>query len=176
MDTQLANFEFDGQQVRTITDENGETWFVGNDIANLLGYSRPSKAIADLVPEKHIRGHRISAPSGCQVMKVINEAGLYRLIFKSRQKRAELFIDWVASEVLPTIRKTGGYGVQNKILAELYQKENLRKDLAAKRYQINRQIQYVDMQIEDLKNTLFSPLQLETSEVPVNQLSLFPED
>ena len=96
-------------EVRTMVI-NGEPWFVGKDVASVLGYLNPQKAIRDHVDEEDKRAERIVHPfAGPQRMAVINESGLYALILSSKLPQAKEFKRWVTSEVLPQIRKTGGY-------------------------------------------------------------------
>lgn len=99
-------------QVRTIT-RDGEPWFVGVDVCNALGYSKARNAIAihvDNDDKTHapIQG---GCSSGIQNTLIINESGLYALIFGSTLESAKRFKHWVTSEVLPSIRKTGSYTV-----------------------------------------------------------------
>lgn len=95
-------------QIRTI-EIDGEPWFVGKDIAISLGYQEPTKAARERVDEEDRGVSIIDTPSGAQQMIVINESGLYSLILGSRLPNAKKFKRWVTSEVLPSIRKTGGY-------------------------------------------------------------------
>ena len=95
-------------QIRTLSIEN-EPWFVGKDVAKRLGYSNPKKAVWDHVDEEDKRGFQIGTPGGNQEMTIINESGLYSLIFASKLDSAKRFKRWVTSEVLPAIRKTGAY-------------------------------------------------------------------
>ena len=96
-------------EVRTMVI-NGEPWFVGKDVAEVLGYLNTQKAIRDHVDEEDKRAERIVHPfAGPQRMAVINESGLYALILSSKLPQAKEFKRWVTSEVLPQIRKTGGY-------------------------------------------------------------------
>lgn len=94
--------------VRTVTI-NGEPWFVGKDVALALGYSYPQKAVRDHVLEEDRGVNEMDTPSGRQKLVTINESGLYALIFGSKLDSAQRFKHWVTSEVLPAIRKTGGY-------------------------------------------------------------------
>lgn len=95
--------------IRTVNID-GEPWFVGKDVANALGYERATKAIRDHVDEDDKDEVPIQDSIGrMQKTPVINESGLYALIFGSKLKSAKQFKHWVTSEVLPTIRKTGGY-------------------------------------------------------------------
>lgn len=95
-------------EIRTI-DQNGEPWFVGKDIAAALGYSNPRDAIAKHVDEQDKGVAICDTPGGKQPMPIINESGLYSLIFGSKLEGAVRFKRWVTSEVLPTLRKTGSY-------------------------------------------------------------------
>lgn len=96
--------------VRTVTI-NGEPWFVGKDVAEILGYSNTRKALADHVDgEDKLDGVTIRDSIGREQSPVfINESGLYALIFGSKLESAQRFKHWVTSEVLPAIRKTGSY-------------------------------------------------------------------
>lgn len=95
-------------QVRTVTIDD-EPWFAGKDVATALGYSNTKDALARHVDTDDKRGSRITTPSGTQEMTIINESGLYSLILSSKLPTAKKFRRWVTSEVLPAIRKTGGY-------------------------------------------------------------------
>src|SRR5574344_2958667 len=101
----IMNFNFEGNEVRTVTDEHGEAWFVAADVCCALEHTNPTKAVADHVDAgdkaNFQLGLRGSAPT------VVNESGLYALIFGSRKEAAKRFKKWVTSEVLPAIRKNG---------------------------------------------------------------------
>ena len=101
-------FDFHGQQVRTVTINN-EPYFVGRDVAKILGYKNPGVAISKNVPDKFKGVTEMETPGGKQKLTAISEAGLYKLTFRSHAQFAEEFTDWVASEVLPAIRKHGAY-------------------------------------------------------------------
>ena len=97
-------------QIRTVAIDN-EPWFVGKDVAEALGYSKARNAIAVHVDDEDKRDALIQGPlGGKQNMTIINESGLYALIFGSKLPNAKKFKRWVTSEVLPAIRKTGSYG------------------------------------------------------------------
>jgi prophage antirepressor-like protein len=96
-------------QVRTIKDENSNPWFVGKDVATILGYKDPKRGIYDHVDDEDKRGCEINTPGGKQPLTFINESGLYSLILSSKLPQAKAFKRWVTSEVLPAIRKDGGY-------------------------------------------------------------------
>lgn len=100
-------------QVRTIT-RDGEPWFVGKDVASALGYGQGkslNNAIANHVDADDKGVTKMMTPGGEQNVIIINESGLYALIFGSTLESAKRFKHWVTSEVLPSIRKTGSYTV-----------------------------------------------------------------
>lgn len=93
-------------QIRTVTIDN-KPWFVASDVASALGYSNPRKAVADHC--KGVTKRDTPTSSGTQSISYINEGDVYRLIMKSKLPSAERFESWVVDEVLPSIRKNGGY-------------------------------------------------------------------
>ncbi len=111
MQPQLFNFH--GQRVRTVIIDN-EPYFVGKDVATILGYKNPSVAVSKNVSDKYKGVTEMETPGGKQKLVIISEAGLYKLAFKSNVPQAERFTDWIADEVLPSIRKTGSYSIQRK--------------------------------------------------------------
>ncbi len=98
-------------EIRTMVDEKGEPWFVGKDVARRLGYINHRKALRDHVDEEDRKdGVTIRDSIGRdQEATFINESGLYSLILSSKLPQARAFKRWVTAEVLPQIRKTGGY-------------------------------------------------------------------
>lgn len=109
--------------IRTISIDN-EPWFVGNDIANILGYTNARKAIGDHVYEEDKGVTKCDTPGGIQDMTIINESGFYSLIFGSKLESARRFKHWVTSEVLPAIRKTGAYETELAKKIRLTEKAN----------------------------------------------------
>ena len=108
MNQQLAPFDFEGRQVRIVTDAQGEPWFVAADVLSTISLDR--KALERLDDdEKGVNS--IHTPGGVQEMTTVNEPGLYALVLGSRKAEAKRFKRWVTHEVLPTIRKTGSYAV-----------------------------------------------------------------
>lgn len=91
-------------QMRVIV-KDGEPWFVGKDVAEVLGYSNTKKAINDHVKENHKLGERIVTSGQRREVIIIDEAGFYSLVLRSKLPSAEAFQEWVTSEVLPAIRK-----------------------------------------------------------------------
>lgn len=111
---ELQNFTFDGSTVRTIMI-NSEPHFIGKDVAEILGYSNPLKAIRTHVDQEDRGVNEMDTPGGKQHLIVINESGLYSLIIGSKLPTAKRFKRWVTSEVLPAIRKHGAYAVDELI-------------------------------------------------------------
>jgi prophage antirepressor-like protein len=103
----LNVFAFDSQAVRVVMVD-GEPWFVGKDVAEVLGYARPNDAL-----QQHCKGavkrRPLSTPGGTQEVRIISEPDMLRLIVGSKLPAAEAFERWVFEEVLPSIRKTGAY-------------------------------------------------------------------
>lgn len=110
-----------------IIDKGGQPWFVGKDVADILGYSNSSKAIPQHVDEEDRQKQNLpTAQNGKLVAAswLINESGLYSLVLSSKMPKAKEFKRWVTSEVIPAIRKTGGYiaGSENMTDAEIMAK------------------------------------------------------
>ena len=115
------NHEMFGQ-VRTMTNDRGETFFVGKDVAEALGYKNTRKALLDHV-DKDDREDGVTirdAIGRSQSIVVINESGLYSLILSSKLEQAKAFKRWVTSEVLPLIRQTGTYSLHRKQIETLH--------------------------------------------------------
>ncbi|MDC7290188.1 Bro-N domain-containing protein [Blautia schinkii] len=104
---------------------NDETWFVGKDVADALGYERADNAIRKHVEQGDKLMHRISASGQTRVFTVINESGLYSLILGSKLESAKKFKHWVTSEVLPSIRKHGSLIDTCRALRVIYKKRRL---------------------------------------------------
>lgn len=92
-----------------VVEQGGEPWFVGKDVAEILGYSNTPKAIRDHVDDEDKLAERIVLSGQNREVAIINESGLYSLILSSKMPKAKEFKRWVTAEVLPAIRKTGGY-------------------------------------------------------------------
>lgn len=109
MNTGIQTFNFNNSPLRILTDETGEPWFVAKDICDVLHYTNASKAISDHVdPEDKLNNGSLSS-LGQRGGWLVNESGLYSLVLSSKLPAAKKFKRWVTREVLPTIRKTGGY-------------------------------------------------------------------
>ena len=106
--------------VRTIV-KDGEPWFFGKDVAEILGYTKARNAIARHVDDDDKKDAPFQGVlGGKQTMTIINESGLYSLILGSKLPKAKTFKRWVTSEVLPTIRKTGGYVANDEMFINTY--------------------------------------------------------
>lgn len=107
--TQLKVFESEEfGKVRTV-EIDGDLWFSGKDVAEALGYTNPRKAILDHVDIEDRGVTKCDTPGGKQDITIINESGLYSLVISSKLSSAKRFKHWVTSEVIPSIRKNGGY-------------------------------------------------------------------
>lgn len=105
MNNEIQRFDFRGASLRTLTDEAGEPWFVAKDVCDILGHSNVSMALDRLDDDE-----RSKFNLGRQgETNIVNEAGLYVLVLGSRKPEAHEFQRWVTHEVLPSIRRTGGY-------------------------------------------------------------------
>ena len=105
MNNEIQQFDFKGASLRTLTDKAGEPWFVAKDVCDILGHSNVSMALDRLDDDE-----RSKFNLGRQgETNIVNEAGLYVLVLGSRKPEAHEFKRWVTHEVLPQIRKTGGY-------------------------------------------------------------------
>ncbi len=100
-------FDFKGNSVRVVTDENGEPWFVAKDVCDVLGIA--VRDTSKTLDEDERGVDTIHTLGGDQKMVIVSESGLYRLTLKSRKSAAKAFQRWVTHEVLPAIRKTGMY-------------------------------------------------------------------
>lgn len=111
MTNEITTLQFNSDQfgqLRAIQDESGEPWFVAKDVCDALCLGRQHDSTRYLDADEKGEG-LVDTPSGKQTMVVINEPGFYKLIMKSRKPEAKAFQRWVTHEVLPSIRKKGGY-------------------------------------------------------------------
>lgn len=144
----LQLFKFENKDVRTL-QINGEPWFVGKDVTEILGYSKSRNALArhvvaedkDVVPIQGDLG-------GTQEMTIINESGLYSLILSSKLPSAKEFKHWITSEVLPQIRKTGKYAPKPLSREELLAKAVLEADTM-----IKEQKELIEQKTKELEET-----------------------
>ena len=114
----IAIFNFKSHNVRTITDENNEIWFVAKDICNVLELNNVSMACNNLDDDEKLISTLLIAGQNRELL-TINESGLYTLILRSNKPEAKPFRKWVTSEVLPSIRKTGKYEAEQPKMTQL---------------------------------------------------------
>lgn len=131
---------------------DGEPWFAGKDVSTALGYSNPQKAVRDHVSEEDRGVNEMDTPSGKQNLVLINESGLYALIFGSKLESAKKFKSWVTKEVLPSIRKTGTYdypalfGISKELQAVIVVDKRVT--------QVEQKVDTVKQELEDFKQDL----------------------
>lgn len=118
MKNELKIFENEAFGKVRVIEKNNEPWFVGKDVAEVLGYSNPRKALSDHVKGNHKGVTNCDTLGGKQQLTIIDEAGLYSLVLRSKLPAAEAFQEWVVAEVIPSIRKTGSYSVNQDIKAK----------------------------------------------------------
>lgn len=106
-------------KIRTVV-KDGEPWFIGKDVAKILEYRETAKAIRTHVDSEDKGVSILDTPGGKQEITIINESGLYSLILSSKMPKARDFKRWVTSEILPTIRRTGGYVADEDMFIENY--------------------------------------------------------
>ena len=109
MNSEIQKFDFRGASLRTLTDEAGEPWFVAKDVCDVLGYTNASKAINDHVDQEDKLNNESLSSLGQRGGWLVNESGLSSLVLSSKLPTAKEFKRWVTHEVLPSIRKHGGY-------------------------------------------------------------------
>lgn len=142
-------------EIRTVVDKVNNVWFCGNDVAKALGYERGAKAISDHVDTEDRHEVPIQDSIGrMQKTAFINESGLYALVLSSKLPDAKKFKRWVTSEVLPSIRKNGGYiaGQESMTDDELLEKAVLvaQKKIAER----DRRIQELETEVVEMNNTI----------------------
>ena len=155
-------FSFEQHEVRTIL-VNDEPYFVGKDVASVLGYSNTKDALSRHVDLEDKMGSRITTSGQSREMTIINESGLYSLILKSKLPKAKKFKRWVTSEVLPTIRKTGSY---SNVPQSFAQALRLAADLEEKNQLLEQQIAEYEPKISYLDSILSS-----TDSVTISQIA-----
>lgn len=174
----FSNQEFGN--IRVVRGENGEPWFVGKDVAKVLGYAKPLNAVATHVDsDDSLKQGLIDSIGRKQKAIFVNESGLYSLVMSSKLPEAKKFKRWVTSEVLPTIRKHGAYLTDSKLtdivehpellheLANTLQKAKEERMIAEQK---NIQLQLENKQLQEKANYLDIILASDSS-VNVRQIS-----
>ena len=127
MNNSVQSFNFNQNQIQVI-NKDGEAWFVASEIAAMFGY-RDAANLTRILDDDEKGTHNVSTLGGKQDVSVINESGFYHAAFKSRKAEVKPFRKWVTAEVLPAIRKTGGYQVGQKTTTD--DRTGLRQAVAA---------------------------------------------
>ena len=159
---EIQEFYFNGDAVRTLLRDN-EPYFVGKDVAEILGYSNPRDALSKHVDSDDKGVAKCDTLGGTQQTTIINESGLYSLILSSKLPDAKKFKHWVTSEVLPTIRKHGAYMTDAKAAAIVTDKGSLADLLQQAAEQLKRK----DIQIEQMKPKALFADAVSTSDTPI---------
>ncbi len=147
----FSNNEFG--EIRTVIIDN-EPFFVGNDCAKALGYKNLYSGISKNVDEDDRRLFPVGSTSGTQDTTIINESGLYSLIFGSKLESAKKFKKWVTSEVLPSIRKTGSYGQQKSTQEQILLLAQGTTELYQRMDKVSNEVQTVKADMENIKQDL----------------------
>lgn len=108
---QVQPFNYNGHQLSTVTDDKNEVWFIAKEVAEILGYAQTNN-MNKLLEDSEKKKINLQIGGNYQNQSLISESGLYTAIFGSTLPEAKPFKKWVTSEVLPSIRKTGGYTSQ----------------------------------------------------------------
>lgn len=150
MNNELQLFDFENNQIRVLKINN-EPWFVGKDVATILGYSNTRKALIDHVDDEDKKdGVTIRDSMGrSQLAVVINESGMYSLILSSKLPNAKKFKRWVTSEVLPAIREDGAYITDNKAMQLMSDPQELGNFLLT----IGNRVKALEAEKKELKDT-----------------------
>lgn len=159
---EIQEFYFNGDAVRTLLRDN-EPYFVGKDVAEILGYRNPRDALSKHVDSDDKGVAKCDTLGGTQQTTIINESGLYSLILSSKLPDAKKFKHWVTSEVLPTIRKHGAYMTDAKAAAIVTDKGSLADLLQQAAEQLKRK----DIQIEQMKPKALFADAVSTSDTPI---------
>lgn len=156
MNTNLQTWSYESSEIRTI-EKDGEPWFVGKDVAAVLGYTDTVNAIKRHVDSEDKTGCQIATQFGTKETTILNESGLYSLILSSKLPNAKKFKRWVTSEVLPSIRKHGAYMTDQtleqaltspdfliQLATQLKEEKEQRKQLEAKVEQDKPKVLFAD--------------------------------
>lgn len=135
---------------------SGEPWFVGKDVATVLGYKNPQEAIRTHVDEEDKGVSEILTPGGKQTVPIINESGLYSLVLSSKLPTAKKFKHWVTSEVLPTIRKHGAYMTREALDAAIRDPDYLLRIVTALKEETDKRKALEKKAAEDSPKVLFA--------------------
>jgi len=172
--TNTMLFEYNEKQVRTV-DIDGEIWFVSMDIEQHSGHRNIRATINKVLDSDEVGNVMIEDKTGrLHQTNIINESGLYKLLFRSNLPQAKEFTKHVTSVILPTIRKTGNYNANTKYMYEFVQDESEIKLLTEKKSEINKRLRFLKIRHEANKDIIFQPYKTATLKVlDSNQKTLF---
>ncbi|MDO4157103.1 MAG: Bro-N domain-containing protein [Oscillospiraceae bacterium] len=158
---EIKVWNYESSEVRAI-EKDGEPWFIGKDVADILGYTNTAKAIRDHVDDEDKLTERIVLSGQNREVIFINESGLYSLILSSKMPDAKKFKRWVTSEVLPSIRKTGNYSMQQADTLAIQRMEAEARQNRAIAMRINAENRRMKLLLEHPNMDQISPIALET--------------
>lgn len=113
MNKEISLFDFKNARIRILKDENGDPWFVAKDVCDALKIANSRQVVQSLDDDEKDM-YNVYTPGGKQDMHIISESGLYSVILRSRKPEVKAFKQWIMHEVLPSIRKTGKYSLNQK--------------------------------------------------------------
>lgn len=149
-------FNYESKQVRTF-EKDGLIWFVATDVAEITGHKRIRSSINRILDtdEAHIVGG-MDKSGKFNNIQVINESGLYKLLFRSKLPQAKAFTKYVTSVILPTIRKTGSFSIKNTDVIKEYQLKQALEVKTDQRRQLSQQIKRIREDLAVLEEKRFS--------------------
>lgn len=149
----LVPFDFRGTEIRVITDDQGEPWFVAKDVADLLDYSDTDQAV-----RMHCKASKtcpVEMTGQVRHIKVIPERDLYRLVMRSKMPAAEAFEEWVVGEVLPAIRKTGSYSRPLSPAEQLLANAQVMVDMERRQVHTEQAVAVIETRVAQVEHTRY---------------------
>lgn len=163
------NFEYNSLPVRTITDENEETWFVGVDICKILEYADINQPLEKLDDDEKKLDRARDGSGQLRKTWIVNESGLYSLILTSIKPEAKAFKRWVTHEVLPSIRKAGKFTVEEEKTRDM-QLQDLAKridELRSRREDHQKQVNDLKKEIEQRTGEMIALIRMDRSQLMI---------
>lgn len=149
----LIPFNFKGDDIRVLTDDQGEPWFIAKDVADLLEYSDTDKAIRTHC--KASKTYPVEMAGQVRHVKVIPERDLYRLVMRSQMPAAEAFEEWVVGEVLPAIRKTGSYSRPLSPAEQLLANAQVMVDMERRQVHTEQAVAVIETRVAQVEHTRY---------------------
>ena len=174
---ELAILNYKEANIRYEIDDKGNPWFVAQDVMKILDIKHQGSALKK-VKEQHRGISKLSTLGGTQTFTTVSESGLYKLIFASRKKESDAFQEWVTSEVLPSIRKTGSYSIEPKEelspldilenhLRHMRRLEAANKAISTQVLQVTEKTELLDTKVDSVAKTVDSLLTHRSGNDPV---------